>query len=436
MASLNISYPTPSFSRSNVSIFCNGNPSDLAFVRLGSNSISSLRSDFRTRAAGIVGEGDVFSTKSAHLGNQDGGIEIQPDSIAFGTLSAETAPTNTGFPNENSEFDLDLPTEGFNSIPEAIEDIRKGKMVVVVDDEDRENERDLIMAASLATPEAMAFIVKHGTAIVCVSMMEDDHERLQLPLMVTQKANEEKLCTAVTVSVDVPFFVHNQLNHDPDDVIVIGILTAKWSSDLKDLCCDLDPVVIANYVRRTNDLKADIDMPIDIIMQFRNFWSDFQATPLKGRNAILRGICPQCSIKLTIVVEPKHQAHQMPSSWQEMQSIKLPHDRMTKAAGLLRESDFKDLATPSDIQLTKPRFVNWPAMPTRTANQIKVSHADFSLKQSSQSSTPNNRRTDNPSIAATTLEMPIFSLKTSQSLSSESVARKKSQINHHALSPD
>ncbi|KAL6222877.1 hypothetical protein ACLB2K_006267 [Fragaria x ananassa] len=73
-------------------------------------------------------------------------------------------------------------------------------MVIVVDDEDRENEGDLIMAASLATPEAMAFIVKHGTGIVCVSMKGEDLERLQLPLMVTQ--NEEKLCTAFTVSVD------------------------------------------------------------------------------------------------------------------------------------------------------------------------------------------------------------------------------------------
>ena len=74
-------------------------------------------------------------------------------------------------------------------------------MVVVVDDEDRENEGDLIMAAQLATPEAMAFIVKHGTGIVCVSMQEKDLERLQLPLMVNQRENEEKLRTAFTVTV-------------------------------------------------------------------------------------------------------------------------------------------------------------------------------------------------------------------------------------------
>lgn len=70
-----------------------------------------------------------------------------------------------------------------------------------MDDEDRENEGDLIMAASLVTPDAMAFIVRHGTGIVCVGMKDEDLERLELPLMVSTKENEEKLSTAFTVSV-------------------------------------------------------------------------------------------------------------------------------------------------------------------------------------------------------------------------------------------
>ncbi|QHO05542.1 Bifunctional riboflavin biosynthesis protein RIBA 1 [Arachis hypogaea] len=106
------------------------------------------------------------------------------------------------FSDEDDEFDLDTPTQGFASIPEAIQDIRNGKMVVVVDDEDRENEGDLIMAAELVTPEAMAFIVKHGTGIVCISMKEEDLQRLDLPLMVNSKDNDEKLPTAFTVTVD------------------------------------------------------------------------------------------------------------------------------------------------------------------------------------------------------------------------------------------
>ncbi|KAL5753379.1 hypothetical protein ACOSP7_023558 [Xanthoceras sorbifolium] len=133
---------------------------------------------------------------------QSSGIEIQPDTIGFGTLGAEITPATTGLVANDDEYDLDRPIEGFASIPEAIEDIRQGKFVIVVDDEDRENEGDLIMAASLVTPEAMAFIVKHGTGIVCVSMKAEDLERLELPLMVTHKENEEKLCTAFTVTVD------------------------------------------------------------------------------------------------------------------------------------------------------------------------------------------------------------------------------------------
>ncbi|XP_038886881.1 probable DNA helicase MCM9 isoform X2 [Benincasa hispida] len=91
-----------------------------------------------------------------------------------------------------------------------------------------------------------------------------------------------------------------------DDVIVTGVLSAKWSPDLKDVRCDLDPMLIANHVRRTNELKAEVDIPDDIIMKFRQFWSDFKDTPLKGRNAILRGICPQVfglfTVKLAVAL--------------------------------------------------------------------------------------------------------------------------------------
>ncbi|RXI00382.1 hypothetical protein DVH24_037930 [Malus domestica] len=91
-----------------------------------------------------------------------------------------------------------------------------------------------------------------------------------------------------------------------DGVIVTGILTAKWSPDLKDVRCDLDPILIANYIRRTNALKSEIDIPDDAIVKFKQFWSDFKDSPLKGRNAILRGICPQVfglfTVKLAVAL--------------------------------------------------------------------------------------------------------------------------------------
>ncbi|XP_068637055.1 probable DNA helicase MCM9 isoform X2 [Aristolochia californica] len=91
-----------------------------------------------------------------------------------------------------------------------------------------------------------------------------------------------------------------------DDIIVTGVLTAKWSPDLRDVRCNLDPVLIANYLRRTNKLKSGIDIPEDAIKKFEQFWSEFKDMPLKGRNAILRGICPQVfglfTVKLAVAL--------------------------------------------------------------------------------------------------------------------------------------
>jgi 3,4-dihydroxy 2-butanone 4-phosphate synthase/GTP cyclohydrolase II len=88
----------------------------------------------------------------------------------------------------------------FDDIPSIIQDIRRGKMVVVVDDEDRENEGDLIMAAEMATPRNIGFMVRHTSGVICVSMEGDDLDRLDLPLMTQQ--NMERMRTAYTVSVD------------------------------------------------------------------------------------------------------------------------------------------------------------------------------------------------------------------------------------------
>ncbi|XP_010546346.1 PREDICTED: bifunctional riboflavin biosynthesis protein RIBA 1, chloroplastic-like [Tarenaya hassleriana] len=178
-------------------------------IGLKPDSSFGIKTAGKVKAAVVSGEGDLLSYSIGSPPRSNGAViggdqvkALQPDADALGTLAADTAPAANGFASDDDEFDLDSPTEGFSSIPEAIEDIRQGKLVIVVDDEDRENEGDLVMAAQLATPEAMAFIVKHGTGIVCVSMKEDDLQRLQLPLMVNQRENEEKLCTAFTVTVD------------------------------------------------------------------------------------------------------------------------------------------------------------------------------------------------------------------------------------------
>ena len=87
------------------------------------------------------------------------------------------------------------------SVEELLAELRAGRMVVIVDDEDRENEGDLIMAAEHATPEAVAFMIRHTSGIICVPMEEQRLAALELPQMVP--VNSESLRTAFTVSVDL-----------------------------------------------------------------------------------------------------------------------------------------------------------------------------------------------------------------------------------------
>jgi 3,4-dihydroxy 2-butanone 4-phosphate synthase/GTP cyclohydrolase II len=86
------------------------------------------------------------------------------------------------------------------SVPEAIDYIKKGKMIVIVDDEDRENEGDLMIASEKITPEAVNFMAKHARGLICVSLSQDRSSELGLPLMVQE--NTSAFETPFTVSVD------------------------------------------------------------------------------------------------------------------------------------------------------------------------------------------------------------------------------------------
>jgi 3,4-dihydroxy 2-butanone 4-phosphate synthase/GTP cyclohydrolase II len=88
------------------------------------------------------------------------------------------------------------------SVEAALEDIRAGKMVILVDDADRENEGDLCMAAEKVTPEAINFMVTHGRGLVCLSLTEEMLERLHLSLMVPDWENTSGFGTAFTISIE------------------------------------------------------------------------------------------------------------------------------------------------------------------------------------------------------------------------------------------
>ncbi len=97
-----------------------------------------------------------------------------------------------------------MSKNAFHSIPEAIDEIRKGKMIIVVDDEDRENEGDLVMAAEKASPNAINFMAKHGRGLVCVPITREKAHALDLDYMVTDGADPDE--AAFTISID-----HKQL---------------------------------------------------------------------------------------------------------------------------------------------------------------------------------------------------------------------------------
>ncbi len=88
----------------------------------------------------------------------------------------------------------------FDSIEEAIADFRRGEFVVVVDDENRENEGDLVVAAEKITPEKINFMTKHARGLVCMPVCKERLEELEIPIMVENTNDKEE--TAFTVSVD------------------------------------------------------------------------------------------------------------------------------------------------------------------------------------------------------------------------------------------
>lgn len=121
----------------------------------------------------------------------------------------------------------------YSSVETAIEAIGRGDFVLVVDDEDRENEGDLIMAAEKATPEHIAFMVRHTSGLICVPLTGDRLDELELPLMVLQNTDSHK--TAFTVSIDYAIGT------------TTGISAADRSATIR---ATADPQITAGYFHR------------------------------------------------------------------------------------------------------------------------------------------------------------------------------------------
>ncbi len=118
-----------------------------------------------------------------------------------------------------------------NSIEEAIQDIRDGKMVILVDDEDRENEGDLTMAADKVTPEAINFMAKYGRGLICLSLTPERVRELNLPMM--SEVNTSSFGTAFTVSIEAAKGVTTGISAADRAVTILAAIDPKSTpSDL------------------------------------------------------------------------------------------------------------------------------------------------------------------------------------------------------------
>jgi 3,4-dihydroxy 2-butanone 4-phosphate synthase/GTP cyclohydrolase II len=119
----------------------------------------------------------------------------------------------------------------FNTIVEALEDFKEGRMVILVDDEDRENEGDFCMAAEKVTPEAVNFMAKYGRGLICLSLTQERVEQLRLPMMT--RDNKSPFGTAFTVSIEAKKGVTTGISaHDRAKTILTAIDPHSRPEDL------------------------------------------------------------------------------------------------------------------------------------------------------------------------------------------------------------
>ncbi|MFA6383805.1 MAG: 3,4-dihydroxy-2-butanone-4-phosphate synthase, partial [Candidatus Omnitrophota bacterium] len=115
----------------------------------------------------------------------------------------------------------------FNSMQDILQDLKNGRMVVVVDDEDRENEGDLVMAASSVKPEDINFMATHGRGLICVPMDEDRLNTLEMQPMLNENSRSDKkdpFATAWMISVDAAHGTTTGISAS-DRSHTIGVLT-------------------------------------------------------------------------------------------------------------------------------------------------------------------------------------------------------------------
>ena len=147
-----------------------------------------------------------------------------------------------------------------SKIEDALKDIKLGRMIIIVDDEDRENEGDLVMAAEMITPDAINFMATYGRGLICVPMLGENLERLNLPLMVQQ--NTAPLSTAFTVSVDALNGTTTGISANDRAITIKALVDPDTKSEDLGRPGHIFPLryVEGGVLKRTGQTEASIDM--------------------------------------------------------------------------------------------------------------------------------------------------------------------------------
>lgn len=118
-----------------------------------------------------------------------------------------------------------------SSIEEVLEDARNGRMFILVDEEDRENEGDLVIPAQMATPDAVNFMAKHGRGLICLTLTKERADTLGLKMMATDNRNRHQ--TAFTLSIEASEGVTTGISaHDRAHTISVAIDPTKGKEDI------------------------------------------------------------------------------------------------------------------------------------------------------------------------------------------------------------
>jgi 3,4-dihydroxy 2-butanone 4-phosphate synthase/GTP cyclohydrolase II len=240
----------------------------------------------------------------------------------------------------------------FHTIEEAIDDIRQGKMVILVDDEDRENEGDLTMAAEKVTPEAINFMTRYGRGLICLSLTSERLAELQIPPMVEDIDNTSPFGTAFMVSIEARRGVTTGISAADRATTVLTVVNPKTKPEDLVRPGHIFPLRarLGGVLERTGQTEGSVDLarlagltPAGVICEIMNEDGTMARVPQ------LMAIAERFDLKIVTIKDLIHYRMQRESLVRVLGETTLP----------LRVGTFRALAYENEINQDQHWFWRW-----------------------------------------------------------------------------